>query len=128
MWSFVSLRVPPEVHLEGEGSLSVIRDVYRNDTLLSKVLLHPEQCPRYTVKNGAIYCTNAIGNIVVAIPGALSKGRRVNYIAIDQDHGIIGHKDARKTRDYVSRWSVLVADLSKRRRIVLQIIRNKSEY
>ena len=48
--------------------------------------------------------TNAIRNTVVTVPGALSKGRRVTEIAIDQAHRIVGHKAARKTRDYVSRW------------------------
>ena len=103
-WSSGSPQLPLEVHLEGEDFLAVIRDAYQDDTLFSKVLLHPEQHPRYTVKNGIVYCKNAIGNTVVAIPGALSKGRRVTEIAIDQAHRIVGHKAARKTRDYVSRW------------------------
>ena len=47
---------------------------------------------------------NAVGNTVVVVPGALSKGRRVTEIAIDQAHRIVGHKAACKTRDYVSRW------------------------
>jgi hypothetical protein len=42
-----------------------------------------------------------VGDPVVAIPGSLSKGRRVTEIAIDQVHSIVGHKAARKTRDYL---------------------------
>src|SRR5258706_5165324 len=103
-WLAGSLSTPLEVHLEGDDFLAVIREAYGKDTLFSKVLLHPEQHPRFTVKNGIIYTENAIGNMVVAVLGALSKGRRVTEIAIDQAHRIVGHKAARKTRDYVSRW------------------------
>ncbi len=56
------------------------------------------------MKNSIIYINNAIGNTVVTVPEALSKGRRVTEIAIDQAHHIVGHKAARKTRDYLSRW------------------------
>ena len=51
-----------------------------------------------------LYFTNAVGKPVVAVPGTLSKGRRVTEIAIDQAHRIVGHKAARKTRDYLARW------------------------
>jgi hypothetical protein len=93
-WSSGSPPILLEVHLEGEDFLAVICDTYEGDTLFSKVLLHPEQHPRFTVKNKIIYCTNAIGNTVVAVPGALSKGRRVTEIAIDQAHRTVGHKAA----------------------------------
>jgi len=43
--------IPLEVRLEGEDFLAVIRDAHASDTLISKVLLHPEQHPRFTVKN-----------------------------------------------------------------------------
>ncbi len=72
--------------------------------LFSKVLLHLEQHPWFTVKNSIIYMENAVRNTVIMVPGALSKGRRVTEIAIDQAHCIISHKAARKTRDYVSCW------------------------
>jgi len=104
VWSSRSPPIPLEVHLEGEDFLAVIRDAYASDMLFSKVLLHPEQHPHFTVKNNIIYCKNTIGNTVVAVPGALSKGRRVTEIVIDQAHCIVGHKAARKTRDYVSCW------------------------
>ena len=74
---------PLKVHLDGEDFLAVIRNAYRDNTLSSRVLLHLEQHPRYTVKSSIVYCTNAIGDTVVAVPGALSKGRRVTEIAID---------------------------------------------
>jgi hypothetical protein len=74
--------------------LVVIRDVYCNDTLFSKVLLHSEQYPRFTVIHSIIYTNNTIGNMVVAVPGALSKGRRVTRIVIDQVYRIVGHKAA----------------------------------
>ena len=93
-WSSGSPPTPLEVHLEGADFLAVIRDVYNDDTLFSKVLLHLEQHPQFTVKDGIIYTTNAIGNTVVTVPGALSKGRRVTKIAIDQAHHIVGHKAA----------------------------------
>ena len=103
-WASGSPQIPLKVHLEGEDFLAVIRDAYRDDKLFSKVLLHLEEHPRYSIKNGIIYCTNVLGDSVVAIPETLSKGRRVTEIAIDQAHRIVGHKAARKTRDYVSRW------------------------
>jgi hypothetical protein len=103
-WSSGSPNVLLEVHLKGEDFLVVICEAYSNDTLFSKVLLHPEQHPHFTVKGGVVYTTNTIGDTVVAIPGTLSKGRRVTEIAIDQAHRIVGHKAAQKTRDYVSRW------------------------
>jgi len=103
-WSSGSLSTPLEVHLEGDDFLAVIREAYGKDTLFSKVLLHPEQHPRFTVENGIIYMENAVGNTVVAVLGALSKGRRVTEIAIDQAHRIVSHKAACKTRDYVSHW------------------------
>src|SRR5258706_7198603 len=49
-WSSGSLSTPLEVHLEGDDFLAVIRAAYGKDTLFSKVLLHPEQHPRFTVK------------------------------------------------------------------------------
>jgi hypothetical protein len=104
VWSSGSPPIPLKVHLEGDDFLAVIRGTYGKDTLFSKVLLHPEQHPQYTVNDGLIYTTNAVGDSVVAIPEALSKGRRITEIAIDQAHRIVGHKAARKTRDYVSRW------------------------
>ena len=103
-WSSGSPPIPLKVHLEGEAFLAVIHEAYTDDTLFSKVLLHLEQHPHYSVKSGIIYTTNAVGNMVVAILGALSKGRRITEIAIDQAHRIIGHKAARKTRDYLSCW------------------------
>ena len=103
-WSSGSPPIPLEVYLEGEDFLAVIREVYSDDTLFIKVLLYPEQHHCYSVKAGIIYTINTVGNMVVAIPGALSKGRRITEIAIDQAHRIVGHKAARKTRDYLSRW------------------------
>jgi len=103
-WSSGSPPVPLEVHLEGEDFLVVIRGAYSNDMLFSKVLLQPEQHSQFTVRDGIIYMTNAVGNAVIAIPGTLSKGRRVTEIAIDQAHRVIGHKAAQKTRDYISHW------------------------
>ena len=47
---------------------------------------------------------NTVGNLVVAVPGSLSKGRRVTEIVIDQPHCIIGHKATRKTCDYLTHW------------------------
>jgi hypothetical protein len=56
--------------------------------------LHPEQHSCYSVKDGIIYMKNSIGGMVIAIPGALFKGRRVTEIAIDQAHYIVGHRAA----------------------------------
>src|SRR5882757_4148791 len=56
-WSSGPPPILLEVHLEGEDFLAVISDAYASDTLFSKVLLHPEQHPRFTVKNKIIYCT-----------------------------------------------------------------------
>lgn len=98
------LQTPLKVHLEGEDFLVVIRNAYQQDTLFSKVLLNPEHHSRFTVKNRIVYCTNAVGNTVITVPEALSKGRRVTEIMIDQAHRVISHKAAWKTRDYISRW------------------------
>jgi hypothetical protein len=103
-WSLGSPPIPLGVHLEGEDLLDMIRGAYEKDVLFSKILLHPEQHPRYSVKDGIVYTVNPVGDTVVAIPGALFKGRRVTEVAIDQAHRIVGHKAARKTRDYISRW------------------------
>jgi hypothetical protein len=92
------------VHLEGEDFLTVVRDGYRRDTLFSKIIANIEQHPRYALRNGVLYFMNAVGDLVVVILGSLSKGRRVTEIAIDQAHRIVGHKAARKTRDYLARW------------------------
>jgi hypothetical protein len=94
VWSSGSLNVLLEVHLEGEDFLVVIRQAYSNDMLFSKVILHPEQHPHFTVKGGIIYTMNTVGDTVIAILGTLSKGRRVTEIAIDQAHRIVGHKAA----------------------------------
>lgn len=51
-WASGSPPIPLEVHPEGESFLMVIGGAYGEDTLFIKVLLHPEQHPRYTVKNG----------------------------------------------------------------------------
>src|SRR5258706_480262 len=93
-WSSGSPLTPLEVHLEGDDFLAVIRNAYNEDTLFSKILLHPEHHPRFTIKNNLIYIKNTVGNAVVVVPEALSKGRRVTEIAIDQAHRIISHKAA----------------------------------
>src|SRR5260221_5301076 len=103
-WSSGSLPVPLEVHLEGRDFLTVIRSAYQDDSLFSKIISHPEQHPKYAVRDGILYTKNAIGNEVIAVPGALFEGRRVTEIAIDQAHRTVGHKAAQKTRDYLSRW------------------------
>jgi transposase InsO family protein len=104
MWSSGSPSVPLKVHLEGEDFPAVIRGAYSNDVLFSKILSHPEQHARYSVEDGLIYTTNIAGSKVIAVLGTLFEGRRVTEIAIDQAHRIVGHKAARKTRDYISRW------------------------
>src|SRR5258706_12639190 len=103
-WSYGSPPTPLEVHLEGDDFLVVIRNAYNEDTLFSKILLHPEHHPRFTIKNNLIYIKNTVGNVVIAVPEALSKGRRVTEIVIDQAHRIVGHTATRRIRDYLSRW------------------------
>ena len=44
-WSSGSPPTPLEVHLEGDDFLAVISSAYKDDTLFSKVLLHPEHHP-----------------------------------------------------------------------------------
>ena len=68
------------------------------------IIVNIEQHPRYAMRDGVLYFKNAVGDPVVAVPGSLSKGRRVTEIAIDQAHRIVGHKAARKTRDCLARW------------------------
>jgi hypothetical protein len=89
------------IHLEGEDFLAEGRNGYRGDTLFSQIIANTEQHARYALRDGVLYFTNAVGDPVVAIPGSLSKERRVTEIAVDQVHRIIGHKAARKTRDYL---------------------------
>ena len=105
---------PPEslhIHLEGGNFLTVIRNGYRRDTLFSKVIRNVAQHPRYAMCNGVLYFMNAVGDPVIAIPGSLSKGRRVTEKAIDQAYRIIGHKAARKTRDVACwYWSSVAMD------------------
>ena len=103
-WNSGSPAIPLQVHLEGEDFLDVVRKGYAGDTLFSKIVTNVEQYPRYSMKNGVLHFMNTIGALVIAVLGSLSKGRRVTKIAIDQAHRIVGHKAARKTRDYLTRW------------------------
>lgn len=103
-WNSGSPAIPLQVRLEGEDFLDVVRKGYTGDTLFSKIIAKVEHYPQYSIRNGVLYFTNAVGNPVIAILGSLSKGRRVTEIAIDQAHRIIGHKAARKTHDYLTRW------------------------
>ena len=103
-WKSGSPAISLQVHLEGEDFLDVVRKGYAKDTLFSKIVGNISQHPQYSLRDGVLYFMNAMGNPVIAIPGALSKGRRVTEIAIDQAHRIVGHKAARKTRDYLARW------------------------
>ena len=112
-------------HLEGEDLLTVIRNGYRGDTLFSKVIANIAQHPHYAMRDGVLYFTNTVSDPVIAIPGTLSKGRRVTEIAIDHAHRIIGHKAARKTRDYLARW--YLAQHGQGRRDDLQILRDMSD-
>ena len=48
-WSSGSPLTPLEVYLEGDDFLAVISDTYKDYTLFSKVLLHPEHHPRFTI-------------------------------------------------------------------------------
>ena len=77
---------------------------YTKDTLFSKVISNILPHPQYLLQGGVLYFMNTVGNPVIAIPGALSKGRRVTKIVIDQAHHIVGHKATRKTRDYLTSW------------------------
>jgi transposase InsO family protein len=103
-WNSGSPSSPLRVHVEGEDFLEIVRKGYTKDVLFSKIVSNVQQHPRYALKDGLLYFTNAVGSSVVAIPGSLSKGRRVTEIVIDQAHQIVGHKAARKTRDYIARW------------------------
>ena len=51
-----------------------------------------------------IFYDNTTIKTVVPIPGALSKGGRVTYIAIYQAHRIVGHRVSREIRERVSPW------------------------
>jgi transposase InsO family protein len=103
-WNSGSPAVPLQVHLEGEDFLEVVCQGYSKDTLFSKIISNISHHPKYSLQDRVLYFMNAVGNPVVAVPGSLSKGRRVTEIAIDQAHRIIGHKAARKTHDYLTCW------------------------
>ena len=103
-WKLGSLPESLRIHLEGGNFLTVIRNGYWRDTLFSKVIRNVAQHPRYAMHDGVLYFMSAVGDPVIAIPGSLSKGRRVTEISIDQAHCIVGHKAARKTHDYLAHW------------------------
>ena len=103
-WNSASPAIPLQVHLEGEDFLDVVCKGYAGDTLFSKIVANVEHHPWYSMKNGVLYFMNAVGNLVIAVPGSLSKGRRVTKIAIDQAHHIVSHKAARKMHDYLACW------------------------
>lgn len=103
-WKSGSPAIPLQIYLEGEDFLDVVHKGYAKDTLFSKIMANVEHYPQYSLRNGVLYFTNAVGNPVVAILGSLSKGRRVTKIAIDQAHQIISHKATRKMCDYLAHW------------------------
>jgi hypothetical protein len=103
-WNSGSPAVPLQVHLEGEDFLEVVCQGYSKDTLFSKIISNISHHPKYSLQDRVLYFMNAVGNLVITVPGSLSKGRRVTKVAIDQAHHIVGHKAARKTRDYLAHW------------------------
>jgi hypothetical protein len=103
-WEADSLDQPLDIVLIGNNFLDIVWKGYKNNPFLGKVVGNISHYLKFSLKDGLLKMSNPVKQIVVCIPGVLSKGRRVTEIAIDQAHRIIGHKMARKTLDYIRRW------------------------
>jgi hypothetical protein len=102
--------------LEGDTDfLVLVKEGYKNDSTLSKVLEQPEAHPRFGVKDQLIWTKNNVQRDVLCIPfSAMRKGKRLVEIIIDHAHNLVGHFGHYKTTQYVRRsywWPSMTNDI-----------------
>jgi hypothetical protein len=82
--------------------MRIVRDAYRQDTVLSKVLKAPKEHTCFGVRDGLIWTKNLYRRDVVCIPrSAFLKGRRLIEVITDHAHQVVGHFGQLKTSNYI---------------------------
>ncbi|KAH7904833.1 hypothetical protein BJ138DRAFT_1018573, partial [Hygrophoropsis aurantiaca] len=89
---------------ETEGFLKDVQLGYPVDKTLSKVLDKPSEHAAFALRDGLLYSKNHGGEEVLCIPRAVSKGKSIPGIIIEQAHMVLGHFGPNKTADYIRRW------------------------
>ena len=102
--------------IEGDQNLlQEIKEAYKDDSTLGKVLESTKAHPRFGVRNGLIWTQNEYHRDVICIPSAAKRrGRRVIEIIIDHAHNVMGHFGHHKTTQYVRRtywWPSMARDI-----------------
>ncbi|KAF8835365.1 hypothetical protein BDN67DRAFT_863285, partial [Paxillus ammoniavirescens] len=80
-----------------------IRSGYTEDSILSKVIAHPEQHPLFQVTEGFVYVKGRHGSMLLCIPHVLHDRQSLMGVIIEQAHNILGHFGSQRTADYVHR-------------------------
>jgi hypothetical protein len=95
--------MPLQSHIEdGIDLVRIVRDAYRKDKVLSKVLKAPKEHAHQSMHDGLIWTKNLYRRNVVCIPhSAFLKGRRLIEVIIDHAHQVVGHIGQLKTSNYI---------------------------
>jgi hypothetical protein len=101
--------------IEGDRSILInIRNGYKDNPLLAKVLNNIEHHHNFETDNGLLYTRNRAGNSVLCIPSVIRNKRRLTEIIIAQAHQVLGHFGPQKTAEYVRchyRWPRIGQDV-----------------
>lgn len=81
--------------------LNCMKEAYASDSLLGKVVAHPESHPDFEVREGLVFL--AKGQLL-CVPEARIGRRRLAERIIDAAHAALGHMGDVRTMDYIRRW------------------------
>jgi Integrase zinc binding domain len=93
----------------------ILHDAYHKDTIVSKMMAHPDAHRKFGIQDGLIWTKNQLRCDVVCIPrNVFHRGRRMIEIIIDHAHQTVGHYSQLKTSNYIQRaywWPSMTADI-----------------
>ena len=104
----------PLVKLEQSSEfLTQLRDGYKSDVTLSKVINALPHFKDYWLEEGLLYKKSRTGKPVMCVPNARLNKRRIQEMLISESHGILGHLGPDHTIAHLRQWfwwSTLVRD------------------
>ncbi|KAJ3480531.1 hypothetical protein NLI96_g8282 [Meripilus lineatus] len=96
-------KLPPIVEEKWKME-EMIKEGYRADSLLTKIIEKPEEHKLFAYRNGILWKKERNGGEVKVVPRGKWKGRRLTELVITTAHEIIGHLGSQKTEEYTRRW------------------------
>lgn len=90
----------------GDSSFMLaVKQGYKQDTMFSKVINHPEHFTTFRLIDGLLLVKNRAGEECLCIPRwQLENKRSLSEIVIDHAHWTLGHIGPQKTSEYARRW------------------------